>query len=147
MGLGLTRIALDRLAKHVLGFQPRAATIVEIAQVVIVLPAFGGQLDGLAREGLISKRYATRTAKFWSSKSVGPNNKMEGKTLTETVFVDYQEQHSQVSGDADEEAVNPSELLRGSNGNDVCGLKWEPVDLVEGRLSLVRTLHRIIDVQ
>jgi hypothetical protein len=90
-----------------------------------------GQLDGLAREGLISERYATRTAKFWSSKSVGPNNMMEGKTLTETVFVDYQEQHSQVSSDADEEAVN----------------QLESVDLVEGRRSVVRALHRIIDVQ
>jgi len=112
---------LAPLALALLARSDRATLLQESIQMPFAQEESGilaGHLDGLAREGLISERYATRVAKFWFSKSVGPNNKIEGKTLTETVFVDYQEQHSQVSGDADEEAINPEELLRGSNGPD-----------------------------
>jgi hypothetical protein len=53
-----------------------------------------GQLDELVRDGLITERYATRVATFWGSKSVGPNDKKLSKTLTETTFVDSQEQYN-----------------------------------------------------
>ena len=90
---------LAPLALALLNRGDRATLLQESIQIPFAQKESGilaGLLDGLAREGLISEHYATRVAKFWSSKSVGPNDKMDGKTLTETVFVDYQEQHSQL---------------------------------------------------
>ena len=113
--------ALAPLARALLARGDRATLLQESIRIPFAQEESGvlaGQLDDLVREGLISERYATRVSKFWSSKSIGPNDKVDDKTLTETVFVDYQEQYSQLSGEADEEIINPEELLRKSNGND-----------------------------
>jgi hypothetical protein len=70
------------------------------------------KLSGLAEQGLISEQYANRVTKYWTSKSVGPNEKFDSRKFTETVFVHDQEQQGGISdsgGDAVESSALPSQ--------------------------------------
>jgi hypothetical protein len=62
------------------------------------------ELERLVEIGTISKPYAARVVKFWTSKSVGPTKKIGHSTVANTVFLDFEAQADSPASGADDEA-------------------------------------------